>query len=82
MILFDHIEPPATPDIPNRPPPPPPRPPAPSPDIVPVHDPLRPEHPDPVREPPGDKPPVAHRRRETRRRLRWGARVGSPRRRR
>lgn len=53
MILFDHIEPPPIPDVPNRPPP------APPPDVIPVRDPQRPEHPDPVREPPGDKPPVA-----------------------
>ena len=56
MIIFDHIEPPVIPN-PNRPPVPPPLPPPP--DVVPVRDPLRPEHPDPVREPPGDKPPVA-----------------------
>jgi hypothetical protein len=53
VIIFDHIEPPLIPDNPNRPPARPP------PDVVPVHDPLRPEHPDPVREPPGDKPPIA-----------------------
>ena len=46
-------------DVPDNPmrPPHPPAPPAP--DVIPVRDPQRPEHPDPVREPPGERPPVA-----------------------
>jgi len=57
MIQFDHIEPPVIPDRnPNRPPP---MPPAPAPDVVPVRDPMRPEHPDPVKEPPTHEPPIS-----------------------
>jgi|GEM_PF-3253398 len=72
MIQFDHSEPPTIPDTnPNRPPP---IPPAPAPDVVPVHDPLRPEHPDPVKEPPTHEPPIsAWARRESRQRVRAAA---------
>ena len=61
MIQFDHTEPPVIPDQnPNRPPP---MPPAPAPDVVPVRDPMRPEHPDPVKEPPTHEPPISTARR-------------------
>ena len=56
MKHLDHSEPRPPSDVPNRPPPPPPRP---GPDVVPVEDPQRPEHPDPVREPPDNRPPVS-----------------------
>ncbi len=57
MIQFDHSEPPTIPDTnPNRPPPPLP---APAHDVVPVRDPMRPEHPDPVKEPPTHEPPIS-----------------------
>ncbi len=60
-LHLDHTEPPVMPDTnPNRPPP---LPPAPAPDVVPVRDPLRPEHPDPVKEPPTHEPPISARRR-------------------
>jgi len=47
---------------PNRPPPskPVPIPPLPGEPPTPVHDPLKPEHPDPVREPPTHRPPKSH----------------------
>jgi hypothetical protein len=52
---MDHI----TPDVPDHPERPPPPPPAPDGLPTPVRDPVRPEHPDPVREPPSDKPPMS-----------------------
>ena len=63
-LHLDHTEPPVIPDTnPNRPPP---MPPAPAPDVVPVRDPMRPEHPDPVKEPPTHEPPISARRRRGR----------------
>jgi hypothetical protein len=59
MTHFDHIEP--TIPGPDRPVP---IPPPPAPDVLPepirdpARDPTRPEHPDPVREPPQDRPPI------------------------
>jgi hypothetical protein len=78
MIQFDHTEPPATPDThPDLPPPP-----SPAPDVVPVRDPLRPEHPDPVKEPPTHEPPIsAWARRESRARVRAAAALSMQRRR-
>jgi hypothetical protein len=50
---LDHITPEPTPSPPSPPAP------VPGPDVVPVRDPVSPQQPEPVREPPDSAPPIA-----------------------